>query len=334
MAATLRKGRFAPTPSGRMHLGNAMSALLAWLQMRSCGGRIALRLEDLDRARCKPEYTPLLLEDMAWLGLDWDEGPDVGGPDGPYRQSERLELYEQALQRLEAQNLLYPCYCSRADLRMAANAPHGLASEGPAYPGTCRRLTPEERALKEASGKTPSLRFRMPDRMLRFRDGVTGPREFPPPAGGDFIVKRADGVIAYQLAVVADDIAMGITDVFRGRDLLDSTPRQIALYAALGSPPPAFAHGPLLIGPDGARLSKRHGAISLAELRARGVGAEEITGFLAWHAGLLDRPEPVTPRDLVPHFRMDRVPRTDIVLTAEDLERLAEGAWRGNMRRI
>ena len=334
MAGTLRKGRFAPTPSGRMHLGNALSALLAWLQMRSCGGRIALRLEDLDRARCKPEYAPLLLEDMAWLGLDWDEGPDVGGPAGPYRQSERLELYERALRRLEAQNLLYPCYCSRADLRTAASAPHGLASEGPAYPGTCRMLTPKQRALKEASGKTPSLRFRMPDRTVRFRDGVMGPREFPPPAGGDFIVRRADGIIAYQLAVVVDDIAMGITDVFRGRDLLDSTPRQIALYAALGSPPPAFAHGPLLIGPDGARLSKRHGAVSLAELRERGVRAEEITGFLAWHAGLMDRPEPVKPRDLVPHFRMDRVPRSDIVLSPEDLERLTEGAWRGNRRRI
>jgi len=334
LAATLRKGRFAPTPSGRMHLGNALSALLAWLQMRSCGGQIALRLEDLDRARCKPEYAPLLLEDMTWLGLDWDEGPDVGGPAGPYRQSERLELYESTLRRLEAQNLLYPCYCSRADLRMAASAPHGLASEGPAYPGTCRMLKPEQRALKEASGKTPSLRFRMPDRTVRFRDGVMGPQEFPPPAGGDFIVKRADGIIAYQLAVVADDIAMGITDVFRGRDLLDSTPRQIALYAALGSPPPAFAHGPLLIGPDGARLSKRHGAVSVAELKERGVRTEEITGFLAWHAGLMDRPEPVRPRDLVPQFRMDLVPRSDIVLSPEDLGRLAEGAWRGNMRRF
>jgi len=334
LTAPIRKGRFAPTPSGRMHLGNALSALLAWLQMRSCGGRIALRLEDLDRARCKPEYAPLLLEDMAWLGLDWDEGPDAGGPCGPYRQSDRTEWYEQALRRLEEQHLLYPCYCSRADLRMAASAPHGLASEGPAYPGTCRQLTAEERAQKEASGKTPSLRFRMPWRTVRFRDGVAGPQEFPPPAGGDFVVKRADGIIAYQLAVVVDDIAMGITDVFRGRDLLDSTPRQIALYEALGSEPPAFAHGPLLIGPDGARLSKRHGAVSLAELRERGVTAEEIAGFLAWHAGLLDRPEPVKPRDLVPQFRPDLVPRTDIVLSAEELQRLADGTWLGNRRRV
>ncbi len=310
-----------------MHLGNALSALLAWLQMRSCGGQMVLRLEDLDRARCKPEYAEWLLEDMAWLGLDWDEGPDVGGPHGPYLQSERMARYEEALARLEEKGLLYPCYCSRADLRSLANAPHGLAAEGPTYPGTCCRLTPEQRLLKEAAGKRPSLRFRMPDRPIRFSDGVCGPQAFAAGAGGDFVVRRADGFIAYQLAVVVDDIAMEITDVFRGRDLLDSTPRQLALYEALGGQPPAFAHGPLLYGPDGARLSKRHGSVSLAELRERGVAAERIVGFLAWHARLLDRPEPVAPRDLVPGFRPERLPRHDLVLSPGELERLAGGGW-------
>jgi glutamyl-tRNA synthetase len=312
-----------------MHLGNALSALLAWLQMRSCGGQIVLRLEDLDRARCKPDYAAWLLEDMAWLGLDWDEGPDVGGPHGPYRQSERMVRYEEALARLRELGLLYPCFCSRADLRSLANAPHGLSAEGPAYPGTCRRLTPEQRRQKEEAGKRPSLRFRMPDRPVRFHDGVCGPQEFAPPAGGDFVVKRADGFIGYQLAVVVDDIAMAITDVFRGRDLLDSTPRQLALYEALGRQPPAFAHGPLLYGADGARLSKRHGSVSLAELRENGVTAEQIVGFLAWHARLLDRPEPVAPRDLIPLFRHERLPCRDIVLSAGELERLASGSWPG-----
>jgi glutamyl-tRNA synthetase len=304
--AARRRGRFAPTPSGPLHLGNALTALLAWLQIRSAGGEMVLRVEDLDRPRCKPETTAAVIEEMKWLGLDWDEGPDLGGPCGPYLQSERAAFYEQALDTLRRSGRLYPCFCSRADLLSAASAPHGLAAEGPAYPGTCRSLTAEERERRRRK-KSPSLRFALPDRPTRFEDGVAGAVEYPAGAGGDFIVRRADGIIGYQLAVVVDDLAMGITDVFRGADLLDSTPRQLALYEALGGRPPRFAHGPLLLGPDGGRLSKRRGAVGLSDLRQAGVRPERLTGFLAWLAGLTDRVEPASPRELVSAFRADRI---------------------------
>ncbi|WP_338131257.1 tRNA glutamyl-Q(34) synthetase GluQRS [Cohnella rhizosphaerae] len=274
------RGRFAPTPSGRLHLGNAMTALLAWLQIRSAGGEIVLRLEDLDRQRCKPELASQLPGELKWLGLDWDEGPDVGGPHAPYEQSRRTAQYERILDELQRQGRLYPCYCSRADLQAAASAPHGLDAEGPAYPGTCRKLTALERT-ERALRKTPSLRFAMNEEATyRFHDGIAGETTFAGASGGDFVVRRADGIVAYQLAVVADDIEMEITDVLRGWDLLDSTPRQLALYEALGSPPPRFAHSPLLLGGDGSRLSKRHGAVSLTELRDRfGVRPERLLGF-------------------------------------------------------
>ncbi|SFB14923.1 glutamyl-tRNA synthetase [Cohnella sp. OV330] len=302
------RGRFAPTPSGRLHLGNALTALLAWLQIRSAGGEIVLRLEDLDRQRCKPELAALLPEELKWLGLDWDEGPDVGGPHAPYEQSKRTAQYERILDELLRQGRLYPCYCSRADLMAAASAPHGLDAEGPAYPGTCRTLTAAERA-ERALRKTPSLRFAMDERATyRFADGIAGETAFSGAGGGDFVVRRADGIVAYQLAVVADDIEMEITDVLRGWDLLDSTPRQLALYEALGSPPPRFAHSPLLLGADGSRLSKRHGAVSLSELRERfGVRSERIVGFLAWLAGLRDRIEELKPADLVASFDLAAV---------------------------
>lgn len=306
------RGRFAPTPSGRLHLGNALSALLAWLAIRAAGGAMILRLEDLDRARCKPEYVAPLLADLRWLGLDWDEGPDVGGLCAPYEQSLRTERYVEALCALERDGRLYPCYCSRADL-LAASAPHGLASEGPGCAGDCRQLTAAERA-KRAARKQPSLRFAMPLREFPFDDGIAGPVRYPAGAGGDFVVKRADGVVGYQLAVVVDDIAMGVTDVLRGWDLLDSTPRQLALYEALGAAPPRFAHGPLLLGPDGARLAKRHGAVSLAELRERGVRAERLVGWLAARAGLLDRSEDAAAAELVAIWRPERVRKEAVTL--------------------
>lgn len=307
------RGRFAPTPSGRLHLGNAATALLAWLQVRSAGGTMILRIEDLDAPRCKPGMAETILEEMRWLGLDWDEGPDIGGPFGPYAQSARLDLYEQALDKLRRDGRLYPCYCSRAELQAIASAPHGLAAEGGFYDGRCRRLTPEERAEREAR-KTPSLRFAMPERAIAFADGVAGPKTFAAGAGGDFVVKRADGIVGYQLAVVADDIAMQVTDVFRGWDLLDSTPRQLALYEALGSPAPRFAHGPLLLGPDGSRLSKRHGDVSLSSLREQGVSPQRLAGWLAWLTGLADEPAPATPQELIPLWQPERVARAAVTL--------------------
>ncbi|MFD2331894.1 tRNA glutamyl-Q(34) synthetase GluQRS [Cohnella sp. GCM10020058] len=320
------RGRFAPTPSGRLHLGNAMTALLAWLQIRSAGGEIVLRLEDLDRQRCKPELAALLSQELQWLGLDWEEGPDVGGPHAPYEQSRRTAQYERVLDELQRQGRLYPCYCSRADLQAAASAPHGLDAEGPAYPGTCRRLTAAERA-ERALRKTPSLRFAMDeDAMYRFADGIAGDTVFAGASCGDFVVRRADGIVAYQLAVVADDIEMEITNVLRGWDLLDSTPRQLALYDALGSPPPRFAHSPLVLGADGSRLSKRHGAVSLSELREHNdVRAERIVGFLAWLAGLHDRIEELKPVELIDSFDLSSVRRQSVSLPDGWIDLLSGG---------
>ncbi|MFZ5815479.1 MAG: tRNA glutamyl-Q(34) synthetase GluQRS [Bacillota bacterium] len=321
----MMRGRFAPTPSGQLHLGNARTALLAWLQVRRAGGRFILRMEDIDRPRCRPHLAAEILEDLRWLGLDWDEGPDVGGPHAPYTQSEREELYRTALRRLVESGHLYPCYCSRAEIMAIASAPHGLGEEGPVYPGTCRRLSPAKRAERAARGKEPSLRFALPDRPVAFEDLLAGPQRFPPGAGGDFVIKRADGIIGYQLAVVVDDALMQVTDVLRGWDLLDSTPRQILLYQALGYPVPRFAHVPLLFGPDGTRLSKRHGAVTLAGIRAAGTEPEAVVGHLAHLSGLLERPEPVRPVDLVAAFDPARIPREPVTLPAQLLAALSGG---------
>jgi len=318
----MRRGRFAPTPSGQLHIGNAWTALLAWLQMRHVGGEFVLRIEDLDKPRSRPEYAAQILDDLRWLGIDWDEGPDVGGPHAPYEQSARDEWYAAAMERLTREGWLYPCYCSRAELMAIASAPHGLSSEGPAYPGSCRHLTPEERA-KRQEAKMPSVRFAMPDRAVAFDDLVMGAQAFPARSGGDFVVKRADGIIGYQLAVVVDDAAMGITDVLRGMDLLDSTPRQILLFAALGLPVPQFAHVPLLYGPDGQRLSKRHGSVTIAGMRAAGTSAEEVVGCLAFLSGLQDRLEPVKAADLIADFDLGKVPREPVIVSEEMLGRLS-----------
>jgi len=315
------RGRFAPTPSGLMHIGNARTALLAWLQIRSAGGQFILRIEDIDKPRSKPHYAEQALSDLRWLGLDWDEGPDIGGPCSPYVQSEREDQYEAALQQLLEQDKLYPCYCSRADLQAIASAPHGLSAEGPAYPGLCRHLTASERTERGAA-KQPSLRFAMPDQAVSYKDEAAGPQTFAPGAGGDFVVKRADGIISYQLAVVVDDAAMGITDVLRGYDLLDSTPRQLLLYEALGLTPPRFAHVPLLLGPDGNRLAKRHGAISLASIRERRLPPELIVGALAAWSGLHDRTEPIAASELIRSFKLHKVPTAPIVVDDATLKLL------------
>lgn len=268
-------------------------------------------MEDIDRPRSRPEVAEAILADLHWLGLSYDEGPDVGGPVGPYTQSEREGFYQDALERLETAGLLYPCYCSRAELQAVASAPHGLASEGPAYPGTCRHLSPAERAAKAAS-KVPARRFRMPGEPTCFTDLVQGAQTFTGGAGGDFVVRRADGIWGYQLAVVVDDGLMGITDVVRGADLLDSTPRQIRLFEALGLPVPQFAHVPLLLGPDGSRLAKRHGAVSVAAMRTAGTAPERVIGYLAFLSGLLERPEPVTAAELIPSFDLAQVGREPV----------------------
>lgn len=283
-----------------------------------------MRIEDIDVPRCKPEWAERSLQDMRWLGLDWDEGPDAGGACGPYEQSKRGKWYEEALERLVTEERLYPCYCSRADLLAAASAPHGLQAEGPTYPGTCRGLSAEERREREAR-KTPSLRFIMPNKPVSFTDGIAGLQTFEAGAGGDFVVKRADGIVGYQLAVVVDDDAMGITDVLRGWDLLDSTPRQLMLAEALGAWAPRYAHAPLLLGPDGNRLAKRHGDIAIEVLRESGYRPEGIVGLLGWLYGLIDRPEPVCARELIPYFKLELIPHGSVTLP-DDWRHLAGGS--------
>ncbi len=302
------RGRFAPSPTGPLHLGNARTALLAWLDARSRRGALAMRVEDLDGPRVRPGLEARILEELRWLGLDWDEGPDVGGPHGPYRQSERGDRYAAALDRLRAEGLVYPCFCSRAEIAQASQAPHA-SDEGPRYPGTCRDLSPADRAVRGAR-RPPAWRFRVPYGPVAFRDTFHGECSFDVAATvGDFVVARADGVPAYQLAVVVDDAAMEVTDVLRGDDLLPSTSRQLLLFRALGLPAPRFAHVPLVVGPDGERLAKRHGALSVGELRERGADPAAVVGLLAAASGLLPAGGRAMPADLLAGFRLEAVPR-------------------------
>lgn len=300
-------GRFAPTPSGRLHLGNAFSALLAWLDIRSLGGKMLLRIEDLDAERCSPAKAEQLLRDLAWLGLDWDEG----GLAPAYCQSRRTAHYQAIFDRLTAAGLVYPCFCSRAE-RLAANAPH-TADGAVVYDGRCRALSEEERAAKIAAGKRPAWRICVPDGEIAFVDGNMGAyRENLAADCGDFIIRRSDGVFAYQLAVVADDAAMGVNHVVRGRDLLSSAPRQIWLHGLLQNEPPRFYHVPLLLAADGRRLAKRDGSLAIAELK-KTHAAPQIVGLLGWWAGLLDEPVPVTPPELLAGFAWQRVAKRDII---------------------
>ena len=295
-------GRFAPSPSGRMHMGNLWSCLLAWLSARSAGGRVVLRLEDLDPDRCRPEYCDQVMRDLEWLGLDWDGAPVY--------QSKRTEIYAEAFRELERQGLIYPCFCTRAE-RLAASAPH--RSDGTAvYDGRCARLTPEERA--ELSGtRRPAWRVRVRSEERSFHDLLQGDyRENLARDCGDFILRRSDGVYAYQLAVVVDDGAMGVTQVVRGSDLLSSTPRQLWLQDRLSLPHPEYGHLPLLLAPDGRRLAKRDRDLELGRLREQ-FTASELVGRLALAAGLIDHPQAITPGELIPLFSWGKLPREDLV---------------------
>jgi glutamyl-tRNA synthetase len=295
------RGRFAPSPTGRLHLGNARSALLGWLQAKALGGEFLLRIEDLDAARCRPAYADLLRRDLEWLGLPWDGVPLV--------QSERREVYEAALEQLARNGRLYPCFCTRAEVARAVAAPHGLSDEGPRYPGTCHALCAEEVRTRHGS-RAPALRFSPPPGEVGFEDALAG--RFTQDVAtvvGDFVVRRNDGVASYQLAVVVDDAASGITHVLRGEDLLSSTPRQLVLHQALALPPPHYAHVPLVLGEDGKRLAKREGAFALAELREAGVPGERVVGLLASWSGLGDG-RPVRPAELARGFSLALVRRT------------------------
>jgi glutamyl-tRNA synthetase len=289
-----------------MHLGNVFSAMLAWLSAKARGGEIVLRVEDLDPARSRRQYAEAIMDDLRWLGLDWDLRAED--------QSRRGAAYQAALDRLDAMGLLYPCYCSRDQLH-AASAPH--ASDGRIiYSGACRDLTPAQRALKPP---TRCLRVKVPDETVAFVDGLQGPQSLNLKAEwGDFIVRRADGVAAYQLAVVVDDAACGVSEVVRGRDLLSSTPVQLWLYRVLGLTPPTFTHVPMLLSTDGRRLSKRDRDLDLGELR-NVWPPEKVIGLLAWRCGLIDRWEAVSPQELAGDFDWSRVRREDIVMDGEGL---------------
>ncbi len=287
-------GRFAPTPSGRMHLGNVFSALLAWLSVRAQGGEMVLRMEDLDTLRTSAEYAETLRADLAWLGLDYDrETPP---------QSQRSETYDRYFEQLREMGLLYPCYCTRSQLH-SVNAPH-LSDGTYVYPGTCRDLTQAQRA---AIHRPPAWRVKVPDRLWSLDDRVQGHYELNLAREcGDMVVRRADGVYVYQLAVTVDDGEAGVTEVVRGMDLLSSAPRQMYLQELFGFPHPVYAHVPMLLAPDGRRLSKRDQDLDLGELQKH-LAPEAVVGRLAHAAGIIDRQTPVSARELVKEFTWQKI---------------------------
>jgi glutamyl-tRNA synthetase len=286
-------GRFAPSPTGTLHLGNLRTALVAWLFARSAGARFLMRMEDLDSGRVRERFYDEQLRDLAALGVDWD-GEVV-------RQSERIALYEDALSTLRAAGLVYECWCTRAEIREAASAPHGALPEG-TYPGTCLTLTAAQRAERAASGRPPALRVRAEAARVGFDDRLAGHFES---VVDDLVVRRNDGAFAYNLAVVVDDAQQGVGEVVRGADLLDSTPRQLWLGGRLGLAAPRHAHVPLMLGHDGARLAKRHGAVTLAERAALGESPDDVRGALAASLGLCAPGERPTPTELVARFSAD-----------------------------
>ncbi len=298
-------GRLAPSPTGVLHLGNARTFLLAWLSVRSRGGILTLRIEDIDGPRIRAGAEAAALEDLAFLGLHADGDP--------VRQTDRLALYRTTADRLVALGLAYPCVCSRTEIENAASAPHG--TEGPRYPGTCRARFASLGEARAATGRDPALRFRVDPGIVVHEDGFRGRVETDVCAEtGDFVIMKRDGTPAYQLAVVVDDAGMGITEVLRGDDLLSSTGRQILLYRALGRKEPQFIHVPLVVGEDGRRLAKRHGDTTVARLRREGIGAARIVSWLADTAGLPRQGREVMPPDLVPIFDLRHLPRDPVVL--------------------
>lgn len=309
----MRITRLAPSPTGALHLGNARTFLVNWLMARAGGWRIVLRVEDLDGPRIKRGADRQALDDLAWLGLDWDEGPVY--------QSPRLPAYRRAVEELLAAGCAYPCLCSRSDVALAASAPH--ADDGAlVYPGTCRgRYAGLAEARAAAAGREPAVRFRVPEGPIELADQVAGCRRFDPARElGDFVIAKADGTPAYQLAVVIDDAEAGTTDVVRGDDLLDSTPRQILLYRALhwADRVPRYYHLPLVVGPDGRRLAKRHGDTRLAFYRGQGVPASRVLELLARWCGIRVKDRPQRAAGLLAAFNPAALPRERIVFSAED----------------
>ena len=299
-------GRFAPTPSGRMHLGNVFAALVAWLSVRKDGGRMVLRMEDLDTQRTSAEFAEVLRDDLQWLGLDWDEETQP--------QSQRSEIYREYFEKLEAMELLYPCYCTRSQLH-SVNAPH-LSDGTYVYTGTCRNLSEAQRL---AYDRAPAWRVKVPDQEWTVEDKIQGVyQENLATDCGDFVVRRADGVYVYQLAVTGDDALAGVTQVVRGTDLLSSAPRQMYLQSLWGFQHPEYAHVPMLLAPDGRRLSKRDKDLDLGYLRTH-TTAETLIGVLAASAGLMDSPAPISAKELANHFSFEHIRGDSIYLDGKSL---------------
>ena len=299
-------GRFAPTPSGRMHLGNVFAALIAWLSVRKDGGHLVLRMEDLDTQRTSPEFAEILRQDLVWLGLDWDEETQP--------QSQRADIYQAYFEKLEAMGLLYPCYCTRSQLH-SVNAPH-LSDGTYVYAGTCRNLSEAQRV---AFGRAPAWRVMVPDQEWTVQDKIQGAyTENLATHCGDFVVRRADGVYVYQLAVTVDDALAGVNQVVRGTDLLSSAPRQMYLQSLLGFPHPEYAHVPMLLAPDGRRLSKRDKDLDLGYLRTH-TTPERLIGTLAYAAGLLEAPVSISARELADVFSFEKIRGDAIYLDAKSL---------------
>ena len=307
MAGLTPVGRFAPTPSGRMHLGNVFAALIAWLSVRSRGGEMVLRMEDLDTQRTSGEFAEVLRDDLAWLGLDYDrETPP---------QSRRSGVYDAYFETLRQRDLLYPCYCTRSQLH-SVNAPH-LSDGTYVYPGTCRNLTDAERARFD---RKPAWRVMVPDKVWAVEDKVQGHYELNLATDcGDMVVRRADGVYVYQLAVTVDDGEAGVTEVVRGMDLLSSAPRQMYLQDLFGFPHPEYGHVPMLLAPDGRRLSKRDRDLDLGELRRR-VTPEQLIGTLAYAGGLMDRKCAISARELAGEFSWEKLKGDSIYLDGAQLD--------------
>jgi glutamyl-tRNA synthetase len=296
-------GRFAPSPTGAQHVGNARSYLIAWLMARTQGGRVLMRIEDIDSPRIKQGASEQIFQDFRWLGLDWDGTPVI--------QSTRVVFYRRALQTLQAKELVYPCTCTRADVEQAASAPHA-DHEGPVYPGTCAGRNTSDAARLD---RPYCWRFRVPRQEYAYHDLFRGKQHLSyEQVGGDFVVWKTDGTPAYQLAVVVDDAVMGITQVVRGDDLVPSTPRQLLLYEALWLRRPTFTHVPLVVGPDGRRLAKRHGDTRLSTLRAAGVTAPALLGLLAWSCGWIETVREIAAHELLGLFRLESIPRRPFVL--------------------
>src|SRR5437588_8658702 len=319
MAVTMRV-RFAPSPTGHLHVGNARTALFNWLLARGQGGTYIFRIEDTDADRSTRESEASIVTDLRWLGLDWDEGPDVGGPRGPYRQSERLHLYQSYATELLNAGAAYHCFCTVAQLE--AERQEALAAGRPArYAGTCRRITREQAEARIAAGERPAIRFRVPEeRDVVFTDAVRGDVRFETDVIGDPVIVRADGHPAYNFAVVVDAALMEMTHVIRGEDHISNTPRQLLLYEALGFTPPTFAHLSMVLGPDHAPLSKRHGATSVGEFRAKGYLPEALVNYLAligWSPGGNDELLPID--ELARRFSLDAVGHSAGVFDEEKL---------------